>query len=236
MKFSKEPNLRREPPLSQQVAVFLTEEIKEGNVRPGEPLPSEAELSYRFNVSRPVIREALSILKHQGLLESKQGGRTKVVNGLDFPYQINTQDMTSAKETAGIYELKIMCEGDAAALAALRVTSKELKALKAILDRLARSLQKGEGGTSANVDFHQTMINAGRNNFLTSLINYINEKLWDVFDRDDRQSNNLPLTRESLEEHRKIYQAIADRNPERAREALYDHLISAARRRGIPVF
>lgn len=235
MKFSKEPHLIREPPLSEQVTDFLSAEIREGNIKPGELLPSESELSYRFNVSRPVIREALSKLKHRGLVASKQGARTRVANDIGIFYEIDIQNMSKAEHTAGVYELKVLFEGDAAALAASRCSPKEIAYLKTILQRLSDSLQKAEGGTSANYDFHETIIKAGRNDLLAHLIRYINEKLWEVFDRDPGHMKNLPLTGESLQEHVDIYSAISAGDPDRARSAVYQHLIKAAHRRGIKI-
>ena len=79
MRFSNEPKLKRVPRLSEQVAKFLASEIEKGSFQPGETLPSEAELSSRFEVSRTVIREALARLKYDGLLESRQGSKCKVI-------------------------------------------------------------------------------------------------------------------------------------------------------------
>jgi GntR family transcriptional repressor for pyruvate dehydrogenase complex len=88
MKFSNELTLRREPKLSEQLADFLAEEIANGQIRPGISLPSEAELSYRFNVSRTVIREALARLKNDGFITSRQGSRSKVTKGPNRSFRV----------------------------------------------------------------------------------------------------------------------------------------------------
>src|SRR5262245_57938021 len=61
------------PRLSDQVAQALLARIESGQLKPGEKLPAEAMLAPEFGVSRTVVREAISRLKHGGLLESRQG-------------------------------------------------------------------------------------------------------------------------------------------------------------------
>ena len=65
--------LEQSPRLPDRVAAILTGEIDKGNLRPGDKLPTEAALATQFGVSRAVIREALSQLKYDGLLDSHQG-------------------------------------------------------------------------------------------------------------------------------------------------------------------
>ena len=81
--------LKKRPCLSGQVADYLKSEIKKGAIRPGESLPSEAELFYRFTVSSTVIREAPACLKHDGVLESKQASRNNTQIYATLIYTLN---------------------------------------------------------------------------------------------------------------------------------------------------
>ncbi len=236
MKFSKEPNLRREPRLSEQVADFLASEIELESIRAGDLLPSEAELSYRFNVSRAVIREALARLKQQGVLQSRQGSRTRVASGSNstFKFRIDKKNKTSS--IVSLYEFKILLEADAAALAAVNCEEQEIAGLQSCLATLTLAMEKGLDGTSANFDFHQTFIEASHNRYLIEFMKYLNERLWDLLAEDKNQPSNLAITRSSLDEHIQIFQAIANKAPEQARKAIYAHLKNAAKRRGILVF
>ncbi|MBW1981782.1 MAG: FadR family transcriptional regulator [Deltaproteobacteria bacterium] len=236
MKFSKEPNLVREPRLSEQVADFLAAEIELGSIRPGESLPSEAELSYRFNVSRTVIREALARLKQQGILKSRQGSRTRVAKRSRRIFKLDFKGRDRATNIATLYELKVLLEGDAAALAAIHCSDKDIEYLESCLQTLKSAMEKGLDGTSANFDFHQTMIEACRNKHLIDLMKYLNERLWDLFAEEEDQPSNLRLTSSSFEEHVQLFNAISNRAPEQARRALYTHLENAAKRRGIKIF
>ena len=74
----EKPSILRQPALAEQVAGHLARQVEQGELEPGQPLPSDAKLCYRYEVSRTVVREALARLKYDGLLESKKGGRTRV--------------------------------------------------------------------------------------------------------------------------------------------------------------
>ena len=233
MKFSREPNLKREPKLTEQVASFLASEIRQGTIQPGESLPSEAELSYRFNVSRTVIREALAQLKYEGILESKQGRRTKVAAGPKRAFRLKTSQPV---KFAQLYELKALIEGDATALASVRRSQHDIKKLESCLKTLTKSMEEGIDGTSANFDFHQLITKASGNRYISEFIRYLDEILWDLIQGDEGQSSNLPLTPISLKEHVAIFNAIVKKNPNQAREAVHNHLKNSARRRGISIF
>jgi GntR family transcriptional regulator, transcriptional repressor for pyruvate dehydrogenase complex len=232
MKFSKEPNLRREPKLSEQVADFLAGEISSGHLEPGTSLPSEAELAYRFNVSRTVIREALARLKSEGYISSKQGRRSKVSKGADGAFRL---DSPRSINLIHLYELRALLEGDAAALAATRRTRKAVDNLAACLATMAEALKAGADGTSANFDFHRTLVDAGANDYLSAFIAFLNQRFWDLIQSDEDQIGNLPLTPDSLKEHAAIFETIVKKEPAGAREAVHRHLINSAKRRGITI-
>jgi GntR family transcriptional repressor for pyruvate dehydrogenase complex len=230
MKFSKEPNLRREPKLSEQVAAFLANEITSGHIQPGTSLPSEAELSYRFNVSRTVIREALARLKNDGFIASMQGRRSKVASGPNRNFRLEPSQPLDIQH---LYELKALMEGDAAAMAAVRHCQDDIKKLRECLQTLTQALREGIDGTSANFDFHQIVIGASANKYLIDFMRFLNERLWDLIQADEGQTSNLALTQDSLNEHEAIFAAIVKKEPDAARQAAYLHLRNAARRRGL---
>jgi GntR family transcriptional repressor for pyruvate dehydrogenase complex len=230
MKFSKEPNLQREPGLAEQVAAFLAGEIRSGNIQPGISLPSEGELSYRFNVSRTVIREALARLKNDGLITSRQGSRSKVATGPNRSFRLRP---SQPLDILHLYELKALMEGDAAALAAVRHSQKHIYALKGCLETLTQAFEEGMDGTSANFDFHQMIVDACANKYLIDLMHFLDERIWDGIQVDEGQSSNLPLTSDSLKEHEAIFDAIVKKEPDAARQAVHLHFINSARRRGI---
>ena len=68
--------------LYDEVVSQVKEEIKKGNLKSGEKLPSEQEMAKMFNVSRSTIREALTILRVEGIVETKKGVGT-IILGID---------------------------------------------------------------------------------------------------------------------------------------------------------
>lgn len=192
-------------------------------------------MSYRFNVSRAVVREALARLQQQGILESKQGSRTRVADCSFQVFRFQTEGMDKSAQITSLYELKVLIEGDAAALAAMCCTQRDIDNLKSCLDTLTMALRDGLDGGNANFDFHQAIVNASGNPYLIGLMEYVNERLWDLLEEEENQPANLALTQTSYEEHVRLYEAIAAKDAERARRALYWHLENAAERRGISI-
>lgn len=224
--------IRREK-ISDQVLNQLREMIKEGEFPANGKIPSENQLAKLFNVSRPPIREALSILEASGVIESKQGGgryvkEINLVNELDYL----TFDMIDDNQLFDLLEMRTIIETEAAALAAERATEQELINIKKALDEF-NSETKDYAIT--DYEFHRKIIKATHNNFLLQSIenlsnlnkkflNYslsLNEKITGRYDQ-------------LIEEHAKIYQAIAERNIEAAEFYMKEHLINARMSLGDP--
>ena len=66
-------HLDRAPSLADVLAQRLEQDIAQGHYAPGEKLPSEQQLATTYGVSRPIVREAIGRLKHDGLVTSRQG-------------------------------------------------------------------------------------------------------------------------------------------------------------------
>ena len=113
----------RNPSLADVLAKRLSEEIAAGQLKPGEKLPTEQQLGERFGVSRPIVREAIGRLKHDGLVVSRQGAGVFVVeSGIPSVFRLQVSDFTDRDEIRGIIELLMAVESSATELAALRRT------------------------------------------------------------------------------------------------------------------
>jgi GntR family transcriptional repressor for pyruvate dehydrogenase complex len=236
MKFSTEPILKREPKLSEQVADFLASEIKKGSFHSGEKFPSEAELTYRFNVSRTVIREALVSLKARGILESSQGSRTRVAKTrIRKHFKFELLDPKNSMHLSYLYELRAILESDSAALTAVRHSPEDISRLHQCLEVLNECVKNRLDCTNANVEYHQMIVDGSGNPYLMDLMRYISDILWDNIQVNTDQSSNLGLTLESQNEHVEIFRAISENNPAQARNAVLTHLRNAARRRGLSI-
>ncbi|MBS3918480.1 MAG: FadR family transcriptional regulator [Deltaproteobacteria bacterium] len=226
---------KRASGLSEQIADFLVSEIHKGNLRPGEMLPSEPALSKDLGVSRTVIREAFARLKQDGFLDSKQKVGARIAElEKQRPFRLEDLSNISLAELSHLYELRIILEGNAAALAAKRRKEKDIKAIKEYLGRMDRAVKERKDGTDPDLEFHQIIARATANPYLQDLMRFLNGKLRELIQKAREHSNRRPnLPQLVQQEHVAIYEAISVGNPAKAQAMVLAHLKNAAKRLGI---
>ena len=107
--------------LTDRVCEALVQLISGEDFPPGSRLPSEMKMAGRFGVSRTVIREAVSRLKSEGLVESRQGSGVFVREGnMDAPFRLDPNILDSIQSVLQVVELRMVLEGEIAAIAASR--------------------------------------------------------------------------------------------------------------------
>lgn len=204
----------------------ILEQIASGTLRPGDKLPSENELSRAFNVSRPVIRQALVRLQADGLVATRKGLGTIVQNAPPEGLTRFSQPSDVAHMLRCL-ELRLAVEGQAAAWAAMRHSASELRRIGKALDVMAeQSAQDGGVTAAADLAFHQAVAAASGN----ILFEQVLQSLDDAIRRG--MIIALGLTKERsperaqrvLDEHRAIYDAIARRDAQGAELAMRYHL------------
>lgn len=223
------PKVKRQERLAEQVADFITKEIESASFRPGDIFPPEAELVEMFGVSRAVIREALASLKHAGLLESRQGGRTKVAdleNQKSFRLILNPA--TKKMNLGYLYELRVALEGEAAALAAVRGTPEQIVKIKKCLDALEQAMSDGQSGTPENLAFHKALTEASSNPHIIHFINWMHSRIEEQIQAGREVSPDRKLPPLVQQEHTAIYEAIKSGDPLKARRATITHLKNSA--------
>ncbi|NIB42542.1 FadR family transcriptional regulator [Pseudomaricurvus alkylphenolicus] len=205
--------------LYQQVVDQISQLINSGEYPVGSRLPAERELSERFGVSRPTIREAVIAL------EAKERVSVKVGSGVYVLEQKKSKDLDSNVSPFELKETRVLVEGEAAALAATMITDEQLEALKAALDEMGRENEAGDVTSDvADKKFHAVIAEATNNRVLSSII----EGLWDVQEnmshiKKAHQSVCQANPQERMVEHRRIYDALANRDPQAARLAMRKH-------------
>ena len=219
------------------MADFLVWETKKGPFQPGENLPSEAVLAEQFSVSRTVTREAFARLKYNGVLSSKQETGAKVAERFKMrAFRLDGVEQANSVELRHLYELRIILEGNAAALAVERRRKKNLAKLEHCLTDMAHTVRDSTDGIAPDVEFHQTMASASGNPYLRDLMCFLNDKLVHLIRRAREHSSlhpGLPLVVQ--QEHMAIFEAISERDPTKARDAALAHLMNAAKRLGFTV-
>ena len=141
MEFSTEPKLSRPPSLAEQVARFLIQEIDSGSLKPGDSLPSEADLASRFSVSRTIIREALARLEFEGYVTSRRGSKKKVLEQEKRnAFRIRKHEKLGPEDLKQLYEFRAIIEEAAASLAAKRSSAEDIRQLEKCIQDLDLSL------------------------------------------------------------------------------------------------
>ncbi|MEP1216155.1 MAG: GntR family transcriptional regulator [Marinobacter sp.] len=191
--------------------------IVKGDLAPGEKI-GEVELCSRFNLTRGPLREALGRLESRGLLVRRPHAGVKVVS-------------VSADELLELYRIRETMEGLAARQAAERMTDEEVADLQATLDNHEKMIEQAQGQAyyqaEGDYDFHHRIATGSRNTKLAQML--LGDLYYMVRMYRYRLSTSSGRPHMALEEHRRIADAIAQRDGELA-EFLMKRHINAARR------
>lgn len=217
--------------LPQQIAKLLSEEIRQAKHLPGAHLPSEKQLSTTFMVSRPVIREAISILKYEGLVESRQGAGVFVTeNPIASSFRIEYEPgAENTDDLAQLFQLRQYVETAAAELAADNAPQEIVHEMETALTEMTHCIRSGEGdgedAIAADLKFHNAVSRASGNTYLYSFIEFINAKLRNSIQAGRQNSaRHEGLPEKVLDEHKRILTAIQDRNAPAAKAAMEEHI------------
>jgi DNA-binding GntR family transcriptional regulator len=195
----------KDRPLRETVRDTLRTRIFEGHYAPGTRLV-ERDLAAEFSVSRLPVREALRMLRQEGLI-SDRGARGAEVSSL------------SPKDVEDLFDVRQSLEVLACRLAAKRATTADLARLKGLLDDAEAFLAKGSvmEAHRSNSEFHDAITAIADNNFLKSALEPLQGRMHWLF----RHVSDLP---ELIREHRDLYAAIASGDPDKAAAQSASHI------------
>lgn len=196
------------PSYTVQAGEMLKKTILEGRYQPGARL-NEAELAASMGVSRSPIREAIQRLAKEGLVKIVPRKGAYVA------------DLTS-KEVEELYELREALEIKAAELAAQRISDAELDQISRLLDRTADAMQRKKYRQYPwNLDFHRQIARCAKNR-------YIEEKIYDTNIHllliRHKSGSEIGRAEKALEEHKKIFKALIQRDVNLARASMGEHI------------
>ena len=213
---------------TEEVVSRLREMIHQGDLRPGDRLPPERDLAKQLGVSRPTLRAGIRSLAAVGVLKSKQGAGTFVVEADASPALDSNPLRLLASlhgfSSAAMFEARLLLEMAIAGLAAERATGDHLAAMAEELAEMFATLDEPEEFLVHDMRFHQTIAAASGNRILTALMNMVASILFDVRSKTVHRAHDL---KESADMHRQIFRSIRDGNTEAARNAMRDHLLLA---------
>lgn len=216
--------------LSDMVFNQIYRSIKSGSYVADEKLPPEVDLAAEFEVSRPVIREALKKLREQNLIYSKQGiGSFVRQNGIKDP--LGFSPVENLSDLRRCYEFREVIEPACAAAAADRRTESDLERIKNALSILKDATNKGRHRSDADYEFHLSIAQAAGNQYFLTAMESLKEHI-----AVGMKHHGLSVKQESdgldnvFHEHEQIFQAIRDRDPESAKYFMREHLMGSRSR------
>ncbi|AQS57849.1 GntR family transcriptional regulator [Desulforamulus ferrireducens] len=199
-------------PLREIVFETLREAILSGKLEPGERL-MEIQLAEEMGVSRTPVREAIRKLELEGfvVMIPRKGA---YVAGI------------SQKDVTDVFEVRAALEALAAGLAAERATDEEIEQLdRSLLAYSEQTIKQDINGiVKSDTDFHDLLYKCSRNARLETIITHLRE----IIQRVRTVSLSQPgRSRDAVEEHRQIVDAIAERNVELAQNLAREHIYNA---------
>ena len=226
---------RRPRSLALELVASLSERIRDGQLGVGAKIPTEAAIMAEFDVSRTVVREALSKLQAAGLVETRHGIGTFVLGlGDDAGFKISHEQYSTLQDVVAVLELRIGLETEAAALAAQRRTDANLEAMRRALDALGTALEQGEDAVAADFQFHQEIARATQNDHFADLMTTLGSRIIPRARLEPVQAmtdERREYLRRVNGEHESIFDAIETQDAEGARAAMRTHLANSRERR-----
>ncbi|WP_105436766.1 FadR/GntR family transcriptional regulator [Neorhizobium sp. T25_13] len=198
--------------------------IKSGAYKPDERLPTEHELANEFEVSRPIIREALRRLREQGLIYSRRGAGS-FVRALGLREPLGFGQLENVADLLNCYEFRMTLEPAAAAAAAVRHDKESLAAIKRALELLRDATNRQAHREDADYQFHLAIARAAQNSYFSTAMEALKDHI-----AVGMKFHGASVKREAtglakvFGEHEAIADAITRGDQEAARQLMLDHL------------
>ncbi|WP_311221456.1 MULTISPECIES: FadR/GntR family transcriptional regulator [unclassified Acidovorax] len=253
MSAASSPNPTRAVSQPQRVVDGVAQRIHNGTLRPGDRVPTEPELMREFGVSRTVVREAMSRLQASGLVSTRQGVGTFVLEPTHSkPLLTATAPSTRIRQVLAMLELRISLESEAAHLAAQRRSDAHLAGMRAALDAFDTHRRAGASTTEDDFAFHVQIAAATGNEYFEEVLRSLGSATIPRPAQPTRASAEPPTATDAnpppaptfgaplalldhnkevtQREHEDIYEAIRRQDANAARAAMLMHLIHSRER------
>jgi GntR family transcriptional regulator, transcriptional repressor for pyruvate dehydrogenase complex len=219
------------PPAADSAATVVAHVrtlINRGTLGPGARLPAERQLARQVGVSRPTVRAGLRTLAALGVVRSRRGSGTYIPDG---PPTLGAEALTFVAALHNFSgddfsEARRILEVAAAGLAAERATPEQLATLADEVAALFASMTQRQVFLVHDITFHRSLAAASGNPILASLVEMVSALYYERRRATAERAVDRDL-HAAADAHRRIYQAVRARDPERARQLMNDHLVEA---------
>ncbi|AKO99097.1 MULTISPECIES: FadR/GntR family transcriptional regulator [Marinovum] len=220
--------------LPTMLADALREQILSGELAAGDKLPTERAFCERYDVSRAVVREAVSRLRHEGLLSSRQGvGVFVSAPDKNRFLSITEEQMSQPEDFRHLYQVRNILESQTARLAAQFRSEQDLAKLRALIDDMESETASPESYIEADFGFHRALAAASQNPFLVLFISYIDQTLKNSIALAIDKQIFEETTKIAAQEHQVILDCVEAQDEQGACDAMTRHLVGSSERLGL---
>lgn len=215
---------------AQNVADQILDMVRNGELVPGDKLPSERELMEMLNVGRSSVREALQSLAMLNIIEIIPGSGTVIK-------EPSTGELLRAdvigfliRESMAreLLEAREMIEPSSVRLACLRATDEDIRSIQALLESHAAALEAKQPTNEISAQFHILLAKASHNRVVIRFMESILELLMQRAHRAEHTPAYAAFLVQEYEEHRAIFERVQERDADQAAELLLRHIVHSA--------
>jgi len=210
---------------ADEIAEILQRKILEMNLKEGDRLPSHEELAQQLGVSKASLREGLQKLSTMGVIDLKQGLGTIVATPQIANYLkiLSPRLITSGSTLSDLFKARKCIESTTVANAAVMASETDINDLENSLSEMENAIQKGDTETflRGDVEFHNLIAKAGKNEVLLEILNVLNELLLFHENLTQRMPGGIE---KAYDFHIKIFHAIQEKNPSQAQVLMENHI------------
>lgn len=208
----------------ERIAEQIEQRILSGELRKGDRLPTERELSEQFQASRTAVREAMKSLAQKGLVDMRPGRGTIVIDDTSRAMQNSlglAMRVSLGRNSANLVEVREILEVEIAARAAERATERDIAAMRQAIETMDANMQNADAFIMADNDFHQALARATYNDVILILVDSIvpllseqRKHIFSVAGGPERGQYH----------HKLLLDAVKCKDAHAAREAMRSHL------------
>lgn len=212
--------------ISQGIIEQIREAILNESLKPGDQLPSEAELAKRFGVSKASLREAYRALEALGLLEIRQG-----ISGGAFVRKVDIQTAGDSlfnyiffqnPSIVDFTQLRTILEPQLAEIAAAKITDHYLSRIESNLEQTHNNLESGTYIYQLDITFHREIASISQNPLIVFMIDVLKDSLFNI---KKLLQPDLKFAQMVYSAHCKIFDALQNRDPDKAKAEMKQHIL-----------
>ena len=218
--------------ISQKIVEQIKNIIYQGGLQPGDRLPTEKVLAEQLNVSRPTLREALTVLEVIGLIEVRPREGSMVKSVVPQSIQDPIQDMigVDSRKILELFEVRKKLDAQGVALAVERATNEELQEIRELAEELENRIEENKSILELEPSrLYQKTFFAIADATHNSIYAHFMKSIWTLLDGaipySRRKLLDVPnISDKLLRQYRQIVKALLERNVRLAAKAVAQHL------------